>query len=1844
MAFAICLHSLVYGQVTADFSVNQTEACEVLAANFTDASSSTSGTIIEWKWKLGSINSTNQNPSTIFNEVGFYEICLTAIDDQGNEDTECRTDYIKVYANPTADFSIVDNGLCAPATIQFTDVSNTNNGDITSWTWGLGGSTGVFNTSNMNDPVESSYNVGGKYSISLLIEDEKGCSDIETKIEFVEILRVPEPSFETTVLNSCTLPKTVTINFIEDISPATYKWDFGNGETYEGTDPPDVEYVTEGEYDITLTSNDGQCESALIKEVSIKANDEIDVDLEIGASCAGREFTIEPYGANYDSIEWKIENIGEFSSLGPLTLTIDIAGCFQVEATLYKNGCAFEYLHPDCLEVLERPNLSIILDTESLCSVPTAINISADIAVPPSSYIVVTSPSGNRKVRYEQSTTYEATEFGEYLIEYVYRHGNGCNYLYSEYVNVEKFEVFLPAFGPSGCIPFEVSLMDSVPTGNTIVSYDWSISGDNFLHESQDAVTAFTLSDIGLYDVTLIATNDQGCTDTVSVEDYVGAGTPPMVDFTFTPDHDCANHIFQFTDASSSEANQWYWQFRDAEKFYSKDLLHSFADTGYFSITHVALFNGCPSDTMKLEDAILVDGPVAKLNKEYNCEDPYTVRLKNNSIAVDSFIWKIYIDNDTIYNSLDSFDFTFPDLGNYIVDLYTANFRTGCDYTRSDTIRITEPIASYTIDENAGCVPLNINLNDSSQDAISWIYSAKGGAIDDDTIPDPFIEYINPGVFLGPKLKVTDIHGCMDSVIVDSIYVNSVEAIPLFNEIVCIPDSIILIDSSVSLLGELSAWSWNIGEGYFESSEQNINYFLDTASILSLELAVQDTWGCTDTFFIEEAVNPVINHIDFLFESITCSNNAIQFVNQTVAEDVEQYSWDFGDGSTSKSKSPQHAYQSEGTYTVCLTLVEKRGCERTVCKENIIEVIDPVADFVADVTSIDCPPLIVNFSNNSQNYDAFEWNFGDGGFSSEVSAAHVYTTVGNFDVTLIAKRGEDCADTLVLENYINIDGPVGDFSFQSDDGCLPLAVEFTGDSDSDYSYTWDFGNGEVISPTVESSSSVVNYVYTETGTYLPKLILQNNSGCLRTFTGDPIVVNSVDLAFDKLDPFCDSPQNIEILNNSIASDNVLYTWEIDNGSTTQIVVDLDPNFTLAEFGNYTVSLKANLENCVDSISIPNAITIASNPVTDFSIPDDGLCQFAEIDLINNSSNAFGAITDYSWDFGDGNSSNQENPTHTYEENQMHIISLTATSEYGCIGEQQANTEILKAADIEIAPLDPFCRGDEAQIEVNITNPTAGSIINWEASNDLSCNDCLDPILTPQNSGFYHFSYTQENGCVQIDSVYAEFFDIDGPQLELSTDDLICEGDSTLVIISNYNPSYTYTWNSDPLYSAVSDDNFSLLAFPETDVDVFIEVRNEEGCVQENTTSIAIETFEQEILLEDQTYCVDQQIILDVEIGNDPVWSGTGLSCSDCDNPFLTVGQLDQDIYVTILSDNGCPFLDTMNIRGIPQDFVSAGPDMEICLGEEIQLDGSALGEASWTESVYIEDITDPKSMIRPAESGYFVFHSNIGECIDSDSVFIDVLEVVDIIAQGDTICFSEIGILSVDGNAYDYEWTDLRTSEKLENATIHELSPEFTTPYMVVGSRSTCIPDTQYTEIKVSEEIIFSHEDIYEVFPNKETQVMMEYSGDYNYEWMPREGLSCWDCPDPIFMIEESTEFTLIVTEPKSGCEAESRLYARYEEECTEQAFFLPNIFSPNSDGRNDAALVFAENPSEFVSLTIFDRWGEKMFFSEELDQGWDGLFRGEKAMGGVYVMKIDAICETTNDPYTFYADITLLR
>jgi len=152
--------------------------------------------------------------------------------------------------------------------------------------------------------------------------------------------------------------------------------------------------------------------------------------------------------------------------------------------------------------------------------------------------------------------------------------------------------------------------------------------------------------------------------------------------------------------------------------------------------------------------------------------------------------------------------------------------------------------------------------------------------------------------------------------------------------------------------------------------------------------------------------------------------------------------------------------------------------------------------------------------------------------------------------------------------------------------------------------------------------------------------------------------------------------------------------------------------------------------------------------------------------------------------------------------------------------------------------------------------------------------------------------------------------------------------------------------------------------------------------------------------------------------------------------------------------------------------------------------------------------------------------------------------------------------------------------------------------------------------------------------------------GNLTYEWIPCEGLSCCDCPDPdIFPAEEVNTYTVIVTD-ENGCEARDEIVITT---LFDPSFYAPNIFSPNNDGVNDFFNVFADiDARPEYELMVYDRWGNLMFNNpavplNDIDMGWDGRYMGDVVNPGVYTWM--AKLTYINNSSIFYSgDVTVAR
>ena len=131
--------------------------------------------------------------------------------------------------------------------------------------------------------------------------------------------------------------------------------------------------------------------------------------------------------------------------------------------------------------------------------------------------------------------------------------------------------------------------------------------------------------------------------------------------------------------------------------------------------------------------------------------------------------------------------------------------------------------------------------------------------------------------------------------------------------------------------------------------------------------------------------------------------------------------------------------------------------------------------------------------------------------------------------------------------------------------------------------------------------------------------------------------------------------------------------------------------------------------------------------------------------------------------------------------------------------------------------------------------------------------------------------------------------------------------------------------------------------------------------------------------------------------------------------------------------------------------------------------------------------------------------------------------------------------------------------------------------------------------------------------------ITLNGSGGTTYTWSPSTGLSCSNCANPSVTITGETTFYLTVTDA-NGCSSTDQVTIFMDDSFV---FFVPNIFSPNGDNENDVFYVRGQG-FKSISINIFNRWGQKVFESDDVNNGWDGTFNGQEMNTGVFVYYIN--------------------
>lgn len=713
-------------------------------------------------------------------------------------------------------------------------------------------------------------------------------------------------------------------------------------------------------------------------------------------------------------------------------------------------------------------------------------------------------------------------------------------------------------------------------TAGTIYTWDFGEFPPATITTDKDTIT-YTYTTMGTFRVIVKAQTPNGCIvyDTMEVK----TGPKPTAQFVASPLVQCAGQPIQFTDQSIN-ALQWEWHFGNGPQFkpgtsIQKNPVYVYDSPGVFTVTLVAVNNEC-RDTMKKIGYIQIKPPYAKFDSLFHCDDRKKVTFLNRSDTATSFMWSFNHPTGTFTSTQESPTFTYPSLGTYTVRLIAINTERGCRDTIYHQINLYDPVASFTTGRPAIC------LNDTT--SLNPIIT--GGPIKNILwYVNNFMSPVQPHKFVTRgqqkiKLLIEDTHGCLDSSVVNNALLVSrpqtaFVGAPLVG---CVPLPVNFTDQSTVPTGATIIWrEWDFGNGNppIKIPGATTSTVYAARGQYDVRLITTDNIGCSDTLkkgaYIE-AKKPIAD-----FGAPTqnsCIGTPLYFNSSST--DATTYTWDFGDGGSSKLEDDTHTYASTGAYTVRLIVADDNNCTDTMTKTSFIKITKPTAGLTMDDSFSVCPPLTVNFKDNSINATSYEWRtvISPAPITTK-NATDVYYRSGKFQVLHIVKDVNGCPDT--AKATVDVLGYDGALTYTPLKGCAPLQVDFTSLVNNVAQITWDFSDGTI----TQGTGPNISHTYTTPGAYIPKLVISDGSGCTAGSLGlDTIKVDGILLDFDYGPACIGTPVSFVDKSRGAFSDIQSRRWTFHNG---QVATTSTAYNTYQDPGQYKVWLKATNKNgCADS--------------------------------------------------------------------------------------------------------------------------------------------------------------------------------------------------------------------------------------------------------------------------------------------------------------------------------------------------------------------------------------------------------------------------------------------------------------------------------------------------------------------------------------------------------------------------------------------------------------------------------------------------------------------------------------
>ncbi len=1100
----IVIFSLLKANAQVDFSTATPQGCAPLTTSF----QVTMGTWVRWNWIFGNGNtSTLQSPSAIYTNSGFYTVTLEVWDATGQKFTRTKSQFIRVFKKPVANFNISSSPICLGETVTFTSSSQKGDTNITKYSWDFGDG----NIKN-NNPINHVYSKDGKYTVSLVITDANGCTDKIIKNGIVQVHPKPKAQFLMDSAYDCQVPTFIPFRNQSSGNGLNYLWNFGDGNTSTQKDPRH-KYTKLGTYSIKLVVVDvNGCKDSMEKPNELYLGPiKVDFKGDKLEACGLLNVNFSNSGTFNGGLNYswdfgdgttsnKAFPTKQYTKEGKYTVKLLVVSVFR--------KCSASVEKVDYIKVNHQPKGKVKVSDSFPCGVPYPISFEYLDSQRFDQVQWYTKEEGNpsNRVFIGKNNPQNTVIFTSQVlwVMAIVSTKEGCtDSFYFKRLELPKFNYSLDG-NAYGCVPFTFQqTVSNIQSNRKVKRIDW------FFHDG-DSMSGFSaikdFYDTGVFEYKYRIIVEPNCKFETKGKIYVGMKTDP--DFTIDSSGGICNnepvYFRNLTKYKGLHIDSFMWVFDDPnDNFrktvgpwqgfppsYSKSNYYKTydRDTGRIHPLLISFHRGCP-DTAVYEDSLWIKAAFAKVGADVDICNKNELKLFSNSSSYTRWFWEYRgtkLTSDTVV--LDS-------RNDHKLKLWIYDDSTGC----WDTVNY-----SYT-PVSLSSVQIQWLDFDLCAPGFAELYGL--GFTDDhfwvlgkDTIRNQRnikLTFKEPGFY--PIQAVVKFGDNCIRILNDTVKIGDGDLRGSVKSLGgCLPMKVVFYDSTFNLKYR-HYWKLSNGDTVWMDS-QRVEYLIKNSlrDTIYAQLFSVYSMGCEGSKVIPIFVQGPGFSVKKIWSHSCTSNSRFQgslnFVN-TPASGF-QVSWDMGDGTTYSTQTVNHLFRDSGWYNVVVKVQDVNGCsaeqkERVFFPGNRVRL-----NIGYRFEDTKCPPIIAHFQDLTKSYGVslrkWLWDFGDSSYSTLQNPSHQYLIPGKYSITLSVTDSMGCVYSKKFLDIIVVPGPDGEFDFGPISGCQPLKVNFNSKVNKQTVIKeWDYGDGLV------RKGNDSSHVYKNAGKYIPYLILYDSNGCKR---------------------------------------------------------------------------------------------------------------------------------------------------------------------------------------------------------------------------------------------------------------------------------------------------------------------------------------------------------------------------------------------------------------------------------------------------------------------------------------------------------------------------------------------------------------------------------------------------------------------------------------------------------------------------------------------------------------------------------------------------------------------------